>query len=405
MSGPSDVENPSEHPLESQLILSCARTVVGDQTAGEIEALLRRQLDWIYVLKAANRHRIVPMFLRALTAASLRAVPDWAFRHLEKWSADIAARNASQLEVLVDLLEVFRRQGVPAIPFKGPILASQVYRSLSLRQFDDLDILVRPYDYFLTIGDILRSRGWKLARDDYWQRGFLNEPRGASLDLHRRLTDGSVPFRCTFDDLWKDRAALPLCGSSVQCLSPVDTFLVACLQIAKDAAPDHLPLAKICDVAKIIGGHGDFDWQRAFARAARLGVLNICHVGALVAADLLGVQCPSEHMREARHLKSLAVHVRECVFPRADRRYSRPELLERATFCREIRERWRDRTNQMYFDFLRANQADYEAVRLPRALELLYYAGRPVRLAGRYGRRALTRIARVTRHGRPVGEA
>ena len=44
---------------------------------------------------------------------------------------------------LLRLLTLFESAGIPAIPYKGPLLASLVYGKIARRQFCDLDILVR----------------------------------------------------------------------------------------------------------------------------------------------------------------------------------------------------------------------------------------------------------------------
>jgi len=36
---------------------------------------------------------------------------------------------------LLKLLDLFENHGIPAVPFKGPVLASSIYGDLSLRQF------------------------------------------------------------------------------------------------------------------------------------------------------------------------------------------------------------------------------------------------------------------------------
>ena len=45
---------------------------------------------------------------------------------------------------LARLLDRFRRDGIAAVPYKGPVLAAQAYGDVALREFVDLDILVHP---------------------------------------------------------------------------------------------------------------------------------------------------------------------------------------------------------------------------------------------------------------------
>jgi hypothetical protein len=47
---------------------------------------------------------------------------------------------------LLQTLELLRESGIQTVPFKGPALAVQAYGDLSLRQYDDLDLLIHEAD-------------------------------------------------------------------------------------------------------------------------------------------------------------------------------------------------------------------------------------------------------------------
>ncbi|MHC5830140.1 MAG: nucleotidyltransferase family protein, partial [Nostoc sp.] len=58
--------------------------------------------------------------------------------------------NIAQTKELLKILALLEYRGIEAIAFKGPILASSVYGNVALRQFNDLDILVRLQDFWQT---------------------------------------------------------------------------------------------------------------------------------------------------------------------------------------------------------------------------------------------------------------
>src|SRR5208282_2899895 len=60
-------------------------------------------------------------------------------RERTKWGLRLTA----ELFRLLDLLE---RHAIPALPFKGPVLASALYGDLAMRESCDLDVLVRSSD-------------------------------------------------------------------------------------------------------------------------------------------------------------------------------------------------------------------------------------------------------------------
>lgn len=85
-----------------------------------------------------------------------------------------AARNLSLVGQLLDALEMLRARDIRTVPFKGPVLAVSAYGSPALREFVDLDILVRRADV-TRARDVFLSRGCRLSGAD------------------RRLLDGICP--------------------------------------------------------------------------------------------------------------------------------------------------------------------------------------------------------------------
>ncbi len=65
--------------------------------------------------------------------------------------------NTFLFEWILSLLE---NNGIAAIPYKGPALAASVYGDLALRQFADLDIMVRNEDV-LRARDVMASLGYQ----------------------------------------------------------------------------------------------------------------------------------------------------------------------------------------------------------------------------------------------------
>jgi hypothetical protein len=60
---------------------------------------------------------------------------------------------------MIVLIDLFEQNRIPSIPYKGPAIRVGVYGQLALRQFADLDILVREPMWKAT--DLLLERGYK----------------------------------------------------------------------------------------------------------------------------------------------------------------------------------------------------------------------------------------------------
>src|SRR6185503_8502263 len=99
---------------------------------------------------------------------------------------------------LIKLLDSLDARGIPVIPLKGPTLAVRAYGDIGLRQFSDLDVLVRQSDVS-RIQALLIENGFTphqrltSAQDAALQRfdcscNFISK-HGVALDVHWGLVD------------------------------------------------------------------------------------------------------------------------------------------------------------------------------------------------------------------------
>src|SRR4029078_5742382 len=75
----------------------------------------------------------------------------------------VAARNLRLTAELLRLLAEFERQGISAIQIKGPVLAQLAFGNLGWRDFEDLDVLVRPKDIHKVM-DLLGTMAYRPER-------------------------------------------------------------------------------------------------------------------------------------------------------------------------------------------------------------------------------------------------
>jgi hypothetical protein len=139
------------HRLERELLLLCARTVVDSDASARIGALLERDLDWNFLIISAHEHRVLPLVYRTLSRAGLGPVPAAALNRLRNAFQANVKRNLFLTSELFSVMDLLRTNGIPSIPYKGPVLTFDVYGDLALRQFADLDIIV-------PVGDVVKAR-------------------------------------------------------------------------------------------------------------------------------------------------------------------------------------------------------------------------------------------------------
>jgi hypothetical protein len=380
---------------EVELLLCCARTIVEPDMAGRIQILVRQHIDWTYLIQIATYHRLTPLLYYNLCETAPEDCPTTILDKLRCLAHANAVRNIFLTQELIKLLNLFEAHEILVIPYKGPILAAVVYRNLALRLFDDLDILVHKWDYHFTVSELLAAHGWRLRSDYGWERSFVDATGRIGLDVHEGITHRVMPFRLSFDRVWKRCVTVSISGINVRTFTPSDLLIILCVQMAKDVAAHQIQLNKICDIAELVRSHQDIHWPWVLQEARRLGALGMLHVGLRTTTELLGIALPKEILQKnqaVHNLSSLVTHVRECVLGGTESGYSRPELLHAPRFLSEVRERVQDRVNHKYASLITTNIYDYSFVRLPRELFLLYYIVRPIRLIYKYGRILFRRI-------------
>jgi hypothetical protein len=368
-----------------------------------ISRLIREGIDWDCLLRTALWHGVMPLLHRHLNATCPEALPATFRNALEDHFVRNAKRNLLLTGELLKLLGLLEAHGIPAVPFKGPVLAASVYGSLALRQFGDLDILVRKADV-LKVKDLLISLDClpKLRLTRAQEAAYLhsqcelNFQRAADqvhLEIHWEFFPRSYSIELDPADLWGHLDPVSLAGRKVMAFSPEDLVLILSIHGAK-----HLWgwLEWICDIAELIRAHPKMNWDRVMSQAGSLGSARLVSLGLLLAADLLDAALPErvlQWVRADHEADALARQVGERLFREDDRRHSH---VDGHLFFLRGRERWRHRVQYCVRFALTPTVDDWSSLRLPDALFFLYTLFRPLRLAGKYGLRAVRHVYDVS---------
>lgn len=387
---------------EIQLLLGCARASYDPSLANQLRLLVEPGMDWDYLLQAASRHGIVGLLYQGLSATGADYVPADVIDKLKATCLANAQHNLYLTRCLLTLLRAFESQSVSAVPYKGPILAATAYGNLSLRQFCDLDILVREQDVLKAV-DVLTGEGYKLELpgqsrptpkliDSKKDFRFVSRDRRVAVELHWRLAGRHFYFPYGLAQLWERLEQISFSGTPVLNIPPEDLLVILCAHGSK-----HLwgRLLWIYDIGALIKSNPNLDWEWMMNNARKTGSQRMVLLGLYLTQTLLGCDLPIEITRAIaadRNVALLAEDLLRHTFP-ADE--LTPEQLDHYTHTLypvyiRMRERLRDKA-QLGFQYFKhslsaavtPNGNDREFVALPPSVAFLYYILRPFRLIGR----------------------
>jgi hypothetical protein len=141
-------------------------------------------------------------------------------------------------------------------------------------------------------------------------------------------------------------------------------------------------LAWVCDVAAAIAAHPELDWNRLLENATRIGAQRLVLLGLYLAERLLGVRIPYSirlRIQADRMLHLLTAEATGTIFQQRGPAQEFQRQLQACLFHLRVRERSSDRLRYVFWA-LAPNSRDWNASRLPAALEFLHLLSRPVRL-------------------------
>ena len=355
-------------------------------------AFSAKPLDWAKFWALATNHHVIPLATRALKAAARQnraTLPEEYRTCLQRQCLAISAHNLRATGVLRRLQVLMASNGIQLVPIKGPALAVLAYGSTSLRQFEDLDLIVRREDLLRAV-DLLAGAGYLpreipstanraryLASLQDWS---LQKPGDLlHLDLKPVLISPALCGPASADFMAAACRPLDLGeGRSVHAPGPEAMLLAVCMDGANEMWGK---LSSIADVGALVAAWPGADWEGLLAQASRFGQRRSLAVGVQVAYLLLASPLP-EAFREAARADPAVHELAAQAVARMRAGISlKTSPLVQSRFACQTRERMRDRWRYFARVLFVPGAMDLHQVALPDVCYPVYSLLRPVRLA------------------------
>jgi hypothetical protein len=378
------ISNDAKHPIEFGIL--CAATRANPDHSHLVTAL-KGALDWDRLLSLAAAHGVRPQLIRAFRKLNWVDVPPNVKGSLLTF---LSLHNAHSLLLAKELIlvnEQFSHNGIRFATFKGPSLALSVYGGLSLRECNDIDLIVEQKQV-AEAEAVLASLGYRAVYgSSFFRETFLSytgqcllvrEAPQVAIDLHWDFTSSYAPFPILPSEIWSSLQEVDIGGRSIPTLSRTDLALFLAGHGTKER---WRCLSWIGDFAMLIERCPNIDWNLVLDRAGRRGCGRSILVGCQLAAQLLGTRVDRDLLKtakddvQARSAAKDLVRSLSSEYPMAasDRELGDFDLCEtnsrRALAIGKL--------------LITRTAGDYVSMPLPRLLWPIYYVTRPFRLAGK----------------------
>lgn len=351
--------------------------------------LVRNGLNFARVERLAAAHGVRPHLLRALDDSGGAREFGELIEALRSFRRGHAARNLHAAAELRRIANRFDECGIGFATFKGIALAVALYGDVSRREFNDIDIIVRPAD-LAAAESALESCGYRAALGNgrEWRRAFLGYQRQYmfvradsqfAVDLHWDFSPHDFAFPLRASDIWSDLDQVPLAGRTVPTFG-AETLAV---YLAGHGAKEGWKcLGWVCDFADFHQLRPDLDWTGLLRRHNRKGRLHLL-LGLSLAKELLGVPVQDELLDGADRdpkIRSLLDLALRRLSGAAKSKNPHPEMsLALLETCRT----WSEKLRVLWLLATTRTVGDYKAIPLPPAVWRLYHLIRPFRLASK----------------------
>jgi hypothetical protein len=302
---------------------------------------------------------------------------------------------------LLRLLAALDAAGVEAMPFKGPALAQQLYGHVALRQFCDLDILVREADVWRASA-ILEAHGFTgdfavpetrraaFLRQDY-VRLFRRDGGRSIVELHWALAPRAFAVRFDADAMWQRLTSLVLQGRTVRVPAHEDLLLMLCVHGSRHGWDKLENLAAVAELVRA----APLDWTAVWQRADAMHCRRMVAFGLLLAHALFEAPLRAKAV-DAWRSAPLRAMAREIV---RDHQSDAPPALtftQLTTRSLRLKDTYTDGARSVAREFTMATPDDWAFVDLPGPLSVAYPLVRALRIARKH------RLAAHPAAGRPA---
>ncbi|MFL5382149.1 MAG: nucleotidyltransferase family protein [Longimicrobiaceae bacterium] len=298
---------------EQRVVVQCACALAGSAAEPPVASLLDADPDLLVPL--AWRHGMLPYLSRRVASANGAAAHS-SFTPLRAAFMENAVRALDLAGALADVTGILAEAGVASLAYKGPALAIQAYGDASLRDYSDLDLVVRKEDLAAADAALVRAGFQELSASPAERAALLRDGHhlryrrdNVLVEVHWRFGKAVFGFNEELTGLWERAETLDIRGRRVQALSVRDHLLALAIHSSKAMWSSLDAVVCMVRLAAQVRPH---EWPEVVERAREWRCEEALRVSLLLAEHMLGAPCRrglAEHLPATPGVRRLAARV------------------------------------------------------------------------------------------------
>ena len=282
---------PAVSPDDIETLLSICRLELGTANAPDGAAIANNR--WDGLLATAIEHGLVGQLQKI--ASTTGSIPVNSLRSIETAFLEQATRNFQLTDALFEILRCFRGCAIDVAVLKGPAVALITGGQIAMREFRDLDLLVRPRDinravialgelgFQQTSGDLRKRQGEKDIQ-------FVRDSDKVLVELHWLINAPARSFPLEATGIWDRLQTVHFQNEPISTPGLEDTLLALCIH---GSVHGWTSIKWAFDIARILRYKAALlDWATLMQRSTIVGCNRTLLVSVQLVSLLFGVKLP-----------------------------------------------------------------------------------------------------------------
>ena len=261
--------------LHSMILLSAKI----DSTQEEIEQLDEQLIlikDWDFAVDVLIERAVAPLFYKKLPLLSNRSlIPSRCKDKLTQVYYLTLSRGIVHYEVMSLVTKLLQENRIDFLVLKGAYLAEKLYKDIALRQFSDLDLLIKEED-----GEkaqrVLTNAGFQPENHSMAQ--FLRDNlgfehyaplvyQGVSVELHIRLNHPGEKFEILTNKVFENAEITHIKGTEIKVPDKYDVLIHTCVHLHKHFNEGQVQFTSFNDIVNLLHLEwNEADWKTLIER-------------------------------------------------------------------------------------------------------------------------------------------